>query len=72
MDRGAYWGYSPWDFKESDTTERLSLSYIITAFNLHSVNSPDIKMARKEQSQLVSPGPCLPSSLCQSSVSGFF
>ena len=72
MDRGAWWGYSLWGFKESDTTERLSLSYIITAFNLYSVNSPDIKMARKEQSQLVSRGLCLPSKplpcpLCQAS-----
>ena len=24
MDRGAWWGYSPWGHKESVTTERLS------------------------------------------------
>ena len=26
MDRGAWWGYSPWGHKESDTTEQLTLS----------------------------------------------
>ena len=26
MNRGAWWGYSPWGCKESDTTERLTLS----------------------------------------------
>ena len=26
MDRGAWWGYSPWGHKESDTTEQLSIS----------------------------------------------
>ena len=25
MDRGDWWGYSPWDCKESDTTEQLSI-----------------------------------------------
>ena len=24
MDRGAWWAYSPWGHKESDTTEQLS------------------------------------------------
>ena len=26
MARGAWWGYSPWNGKESDTTERLHLA----------------------------------------------
>ena len=26
MDRGAWWGYSPWGLKESDMTEQVTLS----------------------------------------------
>ena len=27
MDHGAWWGYSPWGWKESDKTERLTFSF---------------------------------------------
>ena len=29
MDRGAWWGYSPWGLKESDMTEQLSPTQMI-------------------------------------------
>ena len=38
MDRGAWVRYSPWDCKESDTTERLTLS--LSAFFMVQLSHP--------------------------------
>ena len=39
MDRGAWWGYSPWGHKESDTTEQLTLSLSLRLSTTHYSNT---------------------------------
>ena len=39
MDRGAWWGYSPWGHKESDTAEQLTLSLSLRLSTTHYSNT---------------------------------
>ena len=50
MDRGAWWGYSPWGHKESDMTEKLAL---LLAHILLSTRGEGFRAAWREEQDLL-------------------
>ena len=42
MDRGDWWVYSPWDHKESDTAEQLTLSLSFQLFSFQLQQDPSL------------------------------